>query len=390
MVIAEVVTIREVEKLVKKVEEWAEEFRSSYRCSLTLEELRLYELTREFCRLYDPAQTEEAQQYLQLLRQSSHEIYSGVNTLDLSSFSPEQLLDRIQNSEYIALDLYHAISETQRRFYGGDVAPFFIFLHIATVFCQILRRYIEEIMRRLEKMPIGFRILQLKALDDFGIAPVEKDESGNVESYVLKKLLDQLRTASRQLWLPQEATSHQKEGKDEIFLTLITTKLNELREVDFDDAILQAISGKIELLRRAANLDVIDEIRRQTAPIRNPEGGFEYMDAVGEGKNGNMTSMLELLEAEYEPLQTQPEEFDEGITQEQREQLEALLGETGLEIFEYRYQHPEIAGQHGEKKIIAQALGIAESTVGRYISTQKRIGIIEANAEKIQKILKFF
>lgn len=377
MTITEVVTIREVEKLAKKVEEWTEEeFRSLYGRSLTLE---------EFCRLYELAQTEEPQQFLQLLEQCLRAIYSGVNNLDLSKFPTERILDRIRNGDHIALECYNAISESQKST-SVDALLLLILWHIATVMLQIQFRYIGEIASRLLKMPIGFRILQLKAWEDSGIPPVEKDESGKVESYVLTKLLEQLRTATWQLWLPQEAQSHQEEGKDGISHMLITTKLNELREVDFDDALLQAISGNIELLRRAEKTDVIDKIREQTGPSQNPEGGFEYMDAVGERKNGTLTSMLEILE-EDESLQTQPnEEIDEGITQEQREQLEQLLGKTGLNIFEYRHRHPEITG-HGEKKIIAQALGIAESTVGIYTGTKKRIGIIEANAEKIKKIL---
>jgi hypothetical protein len=368
-------TITEVEKFAKKVEEWTEEeFRSLYGRSLTLE---------EFCRLYELAQTEEPQQFLQLLEQCLHEIYSGVNTLDLSKFPTERILDRIRNGDHIAGDFYNAISEYQQS-KAVDAPLLFILLHLATVMLQIQFRYIGEIASRLLKMPIGLRILQLKAWEDSGIAPVEKDESGNVESYVLKKLLEQLRTATWKLWLPQEAKSHQEEGKDEISHILITTKLNELREFDFDDALLQAISGKIEL-RHAANFDVIDELHKQTGPMRNPEGGFEYMDAAGERKNEALK--LEILA--NESLQTQPnEEIEEEFTQEQREQLEQLLGETGLKIFEYRY-HSEITG-HGEKKIIAQALGIAESTVGIYIGTKNRIGIIEANAEKIQKILNIF
>lgn len=106
-------------------------------------------------------------------------------------------------------------------------------------------------------------------------------------------------------------------------------------------------------------------------------------------------SVLELLMTECEPLQMQPEPIEEEITQEQREQLEALLGEKGRAILEYRLQHPEIVGKHGEKKIIAEALRcndlrIAESTVGEYIGRQKHdgtryIGILEKKAKAIQK-----
>lgn len=134
-----------------------------------------------------------------------------------------------------------------------------------------------------------------------------------------------------------------------------------------------------KILPRAVRNRLIDEYRKKE--------GLISLDKVVETANGSKTTILDILTPEYDFLQTQPQEMEEYFTQEQRQQLEQLLGKTGLKILEYRLKNTEIIGLEGEKKGIAQALRIAESTVGLYVGTKNRIGIFAEKAGQICKIL---
>jgi len=116
-----------------------------------------------------------------------------------------------------------------------------------------------------------------------------------------------------------------------------------------------------------------------------PEGGFVSLDEEIETANGRKSPLAEALAEEHEAMRTPPEEIDEKITQEQRKKLEALLGETGRRIFEYRRIH-EIAGERGEKKKIAEDLGIAESTVAEYIGSKRHDGTIRIGKEDLEGV----
>ena len=226
---------------------------------------------------------------------------------------------------------------------------------------RIATRDFNEYNRQLFKDPMKREM--------YGFAILERaDALGKLGNYFLNQ-----RTQ-------QELTDHERE--EATFDALYKKRENLLQDIPP----LYELRSALDFTPTVVESKQIDAWRNKHRQKRYPEGGFVSLDAEVETTDGSRTSMLEILEAESESLRTQPQEIEEDFTPEQRRQLEKLLGKTGWDIFEYRYRHPDIIG-HGEKKIIAQALGIAESTVGRYIGTQKRIGIIEANAEKIQKIL---
>jgi len=229
-------------------------------------------------------------------------------------------------------------------------------------------RCAEVIAKRELKTPIGRWLLQLMALEDFDIAPVEKDESGRVESYILEQLLNELRP-EMQLQFPQEAKSHQSETKDEVAHTLISKALNELRELDIEEVLLRVVSGELEKLKQANLRDSIDEVRYQTAKKRMPSGEFQSL--------GNKVQMLEVLAAEHESLQTQPRNIRSQLTASQKKTLREFLGETELKIFESFYNHPDFTQEE-----VAEHVGCTQSKVSKARRKFRRF------EEKIKKILE--
>jgi len=197
---------------------------------------------------------------------------------------------------------------------------------------QIGRRCNEEIVRRELENPTGLRLLQLKAQQDYGIPPVEKDESGNVESYVLKKLLDDSRPTA--FWLPQEAKSHQSEAKDEISQETITEILNKLREVDWKDVLVQVMEGKFEYLRKAAEYDLIGELRKQTKKREIPPDKLQSLDVEIQLDDGDTVPLANTIGETNIDI-----EFIEELTASQKEKFKNLLGKTAFRVFEFQYEY---------------------------------------------------
>jgi hypothetical protein len=231
----------------------------------------------------------------------------------------------------------------------------------------------------LRSHPIAYNTFELAARakeQDLGItSPEEVLASQESFQFLFNRILQAVNFN-----MPQDE-------KEELINSFLGQWIVTLKEMPFETLCHEVFFTNTVIRRK-----FIDEWRGQYKQRTYPSDGFEYLDAETINSDGRKVSTLELLEGKYESLQTQPEEIALAITPEQLLQLQQLLGKTGLNILEYRYRHPEMIGQHGEKKIIAEALGIAESTVGEYIGRQKRdgtkhVGILERKASAIQQIL---
>ena len=105
--------------------------------------------------------------------------------------------------------------------------------------------------------------------------------------------------------------------------------------------------------------------------------------------------IIEIVSANAQPM-----EPSEGIrvghplTASQGEQIKKVLQsinganpETGKAIVEYMTTN-EVGAERGDYKQVANALGIAESTVGRYLGTRNRRGFINLIADELVGILR--
>jgi len=200
-------------------------------------------------------------------------------------------------------------------------------------------------------------------------------------------MTDLLRKYTRGLYLPEErGTSEAQKEKDSILNLKLAEKIEKLRELSVEEFFVQGMEGqKFNYLPLEMRNHLINEIRKQKR--RMPPGGFQSLDIEVEDAHGIKTPMAEILTDKNDFLQSLPTEIEDTFTTKQQQQLEELLGKTGLKIFEFRCQHFEMAGERGEKKIIAKALEIAESTVANYIGTKNHEGIFETKANEILKIL---
>lgn len=93
--------------------------------------------------------------------------------------------------------------------------------------------------------------------------------------------------------------------------------------------------------------------------------------------DGRTIPIIELMVA-----QTEQADIEEPLTDQQWGEIEALVGEIGREIVEYRLKHPKIAGTHGEIKELYQALGYHRNTIGKYVDR------IELHKTQIAQIIQ--
>lgn len=309
-------------------------------------------------------------------------------TYDWSKIPPEGLIKlRVEGLEK-QLEIVMSVPEDLRQFATVGNCKLFWMLSILLTeaepfdklqddiaLIQIGRRCNEEIVRRELENPTGLRLLQLKAQQDYGIPPVEKDESGNVESYVLKKLLDDLRPTAR-FWLPQEAKSHQPEAKDEISQETITEILNKLRAVDWKDVLVQVIAGKLEDLGKAAEYDLIGELRKQTKKREIPSDRLQSLDVEIHLDDGDTIPLADTIGETNIDI-----EFIEELTASQKEKLRNLLGKTAFRVFEFQYEYYRLNREEAPISAIKKQLGYVKETISR--ARRK----IKENREEIEKIL---
>jgi len=280
----------------------------------------------------------------------------------------------------------------------NDSALSFNLIHHGGYFCQ------QEIQRRWGKERAIQSLIRLTSED---ISSIEEEEHLEIVSESLRGLMRDKFVLSE-----LHSSEHDRE-KEQLELTAISEEIDAIRQEREKDI--------FSLLRQMENILDGEKTQLSYAPRRiknrflnmvtaqveggkhwfTPESHKQFLEDQKtswgikhpmswldeEAENGR--TKLEILSGEHEELQTTPYEYEEdALTPKQQEALKELLGKTGLKILEYRLQHPQIIGEHGEKKKIAQALGIAESTVGRYIGTKNRPGIFRVKAEEIKKIKK--
>jgi hypothetical protein len=370
-------TIKELQEGPKEIQEWTDEDWAEV-------EQILYRGTmpfKKFCRLYELTQTEEAQKYIRLVNQLFRQYSSLLENVELSGAPSQWLLDQIREGGRIVWALIHAVPKCLRTTMG-DIRLLFFLRQIESpevvldVLCQtaLSERCRKEAIRRISAF----------STDVAGAIFLEgKSQTESVEA-----IMAPVRAHTRKLWLPQErGTSEHRAEKDGTLGELLSEQIDKLKELSVEEFFIQAMEEKLHYLPYDVRNRFVDEIRKQNAQKRMPSRGFVSLDEVTEDEHGEKVPMLELLEADGEKLQTQPmTKVEEELTQAQRQQLENLLGKKGLKIFEYRYRHSNFAGQEGEGKEISRVLGIAESTVGRYIGTKNRIGIFEVKANEIRSI----
>jgi hypothetical protein len=230
------------------------------------------------------------------------------------------------------------------------------------------RQCLWELHQRLKANPIGRQLVQLKAVQDFDFPQPMPNP--------LEMLQAEIQPILKNWYMPQEATSHQRDARASSIHLSIVKLLEQMKELPLRDAYTRAAAGELEVLRTQAQNDFISELRKQTAQKRMPEGGIQSLDDEVELEDGTRVPLTSSSATEN----AQSLEIDEDFTQEQLNALDQALGETGRKIFVYRYQHQEIVGR-GEGKIIARALEYTPSTVSKYLK------IIEAKASMIKKIM---
>ena len=234
---------------------------------------------------------------------------------------------------------------------------------------------LDELSRRLVDNPHTYEMLALRDRMDEIIGK-------SIQEQMRKALTERLMKATRNIPLPFDG-----EVEKESFIGESIVELNQkLSDKNLRELIVEAVEGNLKYFPRSVYKRMFNIRKKQLRQEKYHEGELVRLDDTKEG-----VQISELLVGKYDTLQTQPQEIDEGISQEQRKLLEALLGENGLRIFEYRHQHPGAVGTRGERKEIAGALGIAGSTVAEYIGSKKRdgtkrIGTLEQKSKKILEI----
>lgn len=244
---------------------------------------------------------------------------------------------------------------------------------------------LDELSRRLLENP---HTVELSALRDgmdevLGKIFLPEHQGKSIQTILSDSLIKRM---EKENWLSNLYLPKDDADKESLLYELALKKhrkfntLTELLEACIGE------KGEFKYFPNAFKNFVISELRKQTTKDEIPTEKTISLNAT---TPDGQSTILEYIENKHEEFQTSLDEYvGEILSQEQRRQLKELLGETGLKIIEYRLQHPENIKQHSEKKIIAQALDIAESTVGKYIGTKSKIGIIEEKAEEIAEIIR--
>lgn len=171
----------------------------------------------------------------------------------------------------------------QRRLYNS-----ILFLNRERRFAKRCR---NEMLKRVQNNPVALHTLGLVEFEDANAA---------------KFLVGKLKKKTSDIFLPTDE-------REEKINALLGIRSAELRRMPYHQR-LAAFGKTITSVYR----DIIDELRLAQQKF---EGGFVSYDEEKKYMDGSKVPMLEMLTAEHESLQTQPEEIDEGITQEQRQQL---------------------------------------------------------------------
>jgi len=236
---------------------------------------------------------------------------------------------------------------------------------------QIGLRCAEEIAQRELENPIGLRLIELKAqrdYKDYGISPPEPNPLG--------ELLKLLRRGTGRFFLPQEAMSHQDEAKDEVFFETITEGLNKLREVDWKDVLVQVIEGKLEYLGKAAEYDLIDELRKQTKKREIPTDKLQSLDVEIQLDDGDTIPFADTIGGTNIDI-----EIIEELTASQKEKIKNLLGKIAFRVFEFRHEYYRLNREEAPISTIKKQLGYVKETISRAKNK------IKENREEIEKIL---